>query len=304
LVASATSNYVAWCVQSHAFVNRCHYVSPGVYTTDMSASASLSLNASAASEVSLNSMRVHIAEVSRALSLPLTNAADSSDGVARIGQQPVVHQPLRYTSDMSISQDDAAASDDAAWPNAGPSAWSFVDSSASVTLRWFADGSHSHISTSMDPCVIRVQKSRNDAACDYIRGGGSDVSGADLPPGLSTSAADTLLAQFDYAETYPSQSQLNCVASGATLAVTVSDSVFTQCVAELLDASGSGSGGTISSTEQLRNALNGFIDAGHLCGLRSVVDVSVSCGVLLSGTDRAAEAPVVGVSPHLFFHTE
>lgn len=303
VVAHATSNYVAWCIRSDAFVDRCHYAAPGAYTTDMSATVGFSLGESAsshASDVSRGSMRVHVDDVSRGFSLPLTNANDASDSLARIGARPVSYERLFYTSD-SLQQN--TSNDAHAGTDAG--AWAFVDSSANVTFRWSADGSHSYITTSMDPCILRVQKARNDAACDYIRGGpASDVSSAALPPGLSTSAADTLVAQFDYAETFADETltRTECAVHGTAVAVTMDDSVFTACVTEMMATHGSI--GPVTTTTDLRSALQTLISGGYMRGLRSVADVSIPCHVVLSGTDYTAEAPVLHVTPQLFFHAD
>lgn len=306
LVALATSNYVAWCISSDAFVNRCHVSPNGAYTTDMSTTSVFSLHANTGSEVSLNSLRVCIDDVSRTFALPLTNAGDASDSRARIGQTTVTYDRLLYTSDMQ-----AYSGEEGDGSNAN--GWTFVDSSANATFRWSADGSHSYITATMDPCVIRVQKARNDAACDYIRAGtaGTEAEGAPhppIPPNLSTSAADTLVGQFDFAETLANDAsgpsaRAECAISGAGIAVTLSDSTFTDCVTQVAATHGAVQNpGPFTTTASLRNALHQLISGGYICGLRSITDVSIPCGLVLSGTDRTAEAPILDVTPQLFFH--
>ena len=288
VVSDLSQNSLSWCVSGDAFVSRCHYVDLGQYTTDFSSGAYVH-----AVDISADSMRLHVDEISKTYVIPL----DASN--SRIGLYDMSFTELYYTSEMESSQPPPPSD----ISDTNYKKWAFVDSSFSVTMRWYADGSSSTLYSHMDDSMIRVEKTRNDAACDNIQisdGYGTipDVNAL----GLSNSSVDTVINEMNYADRYEAEmSSTNMLVSNMENVVhlNIEDSAFSSGVNELIEVGGFEAP---TDTSGLRAVLRDLMLGGWLCGLRSDTDVSFSCQVRLSNIDFS-DVPIFTVTPQLYLHS-
>lgn len=297
VVPLALTDTIRWCVPSDLFVGTCHYVGAGSFSTDASLGWTVDR-----SDLSANSQRVHMTEVSANLSIPTIDPPSPSSGaLGKVGNVAVSYDRLLYGNDAS-GQPTALLGE----ASATTTTWSFVDTSLSLVVRWSADGSRSYIDTAIDPgATIRFQKPRNDAACDHIQTtiGGADAMMDIAELGLTNASADTVLAELDFASEFASQTQsrAECALQTDPL-VQIADATFTGAVLELVqhhDPSRS-----IVDTPSLRAAVADLIQNGHLCGLQSETPFAFRVSTELAGVDYTSQTPLIQLTPALLFHDD
>lgn len=297
VVPLASSDTIRWCVPSSLFVATCHYVGPGSFSTDASLGWTVGRT-----DLSANSQRVHLTEVSANLLIATTDPPETSTGaLGKVGNVVVSYDRLLYGNDASgqptIQLGEASAT---------TTTWSFVDTSFSVVLRWSADGSHSHIDAAIDHgAMIRFRKPHNDAACDHIQTtiGDTDTMLGIAELGLTNASADTVLAEIDFASKFASQTQSRseCVLQTDPI-IEIADATFTGAVLELVqhhDPSRS-----IVDTPSLRAAVADLIQNGHLCGLQSDTPFAFRVSTELVGVDYTSQTPLIQLTPALMFHDD
>lgn len=286
----ATDGHVSWCVDYGSFRDGCGYAGPASYTTAYASAAPIEAS---------GGRWLRFSRVARSFDVSLVSPAAAADGSGggegRIGARAVSYERLLYGSDGS-SRSEAGAT---------TTTWRFADSSFALVLGFSADSSGTagaacvvDVSAGPPAAVVRVVKPRNDAACDYVAAS-LGPSGPSAPAGLTSSSADSVTYEFDYAApattggaAAPFPSSLPVVLPSAPT-LRVDDAVFSAAVEanRTLD---------VSDAVSLRAALDAMVEAGALRGLRSEVDVSLSIATSVAGEARSPT--VVALTPQLFFH--
>lgn len=253
-------DHIVWCISGDAFLQRCEYHSGSDFRVT-------SWNITPP-----DGPYVRMAE--RLMNVLISLSGDI------LGNHPVTNEERFYdASNQSITKNDA-------------NDWSFLDASFVATLLWGANG-QSAMNVRMDEgAMVRVKKTRNDAACDNIQIV-CDASARSIDAmHLSTSSPDVLTASFDYATKFNAAGGIVPI-SALTHTLVVNDESFTEYI---LDNSG---GEVIEDVSGLRSVVSALIAEKEFVGF-SLNTVNVVCKASLSlETTVSFEVPLQ--SYFLFF---
>lgn len=256
-------DHIVWCISGDAFLERCEYHSGGDFRV-----------------TPWNMTPPHGPYIRMAERLMTVLISLSGDV---LGNYRVTNEEQFYdASNQPITTNDINDTND----------WSFLDASFVATLRWDANG-QSAMNVRMDEgAMVRVEKTRNDAACDNIQIV-CDASARSIDAmHLSTSSPDVLTASFDYATKFNANGGIVPI-STLTHTLVVNDESFTEYI---LDNSG---GEVIEDVSGLRSVVSALIAEKEFVGF-SLNTVNVVCKASLSlETTVSFEVPLQ--SYFLFF---
>lgn len=258
-----TDDHVVWCISGDAFLERCEYHSLGDYRITP--------------WVITPPHGPYIRMAERVVSATVSLSGDT------LGNHPVSYIEYIYGND--------ASNQPMLESTVSTQEWSFIDSSFGATLRWNTNGEGA-MGVQMDEgALVRVEKGRNDAACDNIQIV-CDASARSVDSlNITSSSADVLSASFDYSKKFNAASAVTIGGINHTLAA--NDASFTEFVID------NSMGMVITDTSGLRSHVSTLIAIGEFAGF-SLDTVNIRCSASLSlETTISFEVPLQ--SYFLFF---
>jgi hypothetical protein len=256
-------DHVVWCISGDAFLERCEYYSEGDYRITPWAITPP------------HGPYIRMAECVMSATVNLSGDI--------LGNHPVSYVEYIYGNDASnqpILENTVNTQE-----------WSFLDSSFGVTLRWDTNGEGGMRVRMDEGALVRVEKRRNDAACDNIQIV-CDASARTVDSlNITSSSADVLTASFDYSKKFNTTSEVMIGEINHTLSA--NDASFTEFVVD------NSMGAVITDSSGLRSCVSTLIDIGEFVGF-SLDTVNIRCSASLSlETTISFEVPLK--SYFLFF---
>lgn len=276
MLAAATSEYVKWYISRADFLGMCEISANGVDVSNtvftMGAGAGRPLPEASGAVLSFGA-------VAQTYAIALVDPDVAGGAPARIGGSDVAYSREHYAHDGSS----------ATAPGPTSTAWSFGQSSVSLTLRWQTDASGAVRVTADPGANVTVNKPYNDAAADFIQIG---MSGEALPPhGATSGGADVVSATIDYGERLTDeqlgqmQGSVRTVVGEPTLRL--DDVAFTKALQYAINADGITR--EVSDNHSLRSAVDAAITSGHLRGFQAPAPITASFHVSIAGESRSGD---------------